>query len=82
MHFFRQRTLRSRNAVRCFFVARVGRAWRFVPGASHSARSLVIPRKETTTESNKTAYTYLAATVAFALCFFAMCEAPAIISLL
>ena len=32
-------------------------------------------------ESNKTAYTYLAATVAFALCFFAMCEAPAIISL-
>ena len=33
-------------------------------------------------ESNKTAYTYLVATVAFALCFFAMCEAPAIISLL
>lgn len=33
-------------------------------------------------ESNKTAYTYLAATVAFALCFFAMCETPAIISLL
>lgn len=37
-------------------------------------------------ESNKTAHTYLAATVAFALCFFAlcffaMCEAPAIISL-
>jgi hypothetical protein len=32
-------------------------------------------------ESNKTAHTYLAVTVAFALCFFAMCEAPAIISL-
>lgn len=32
-------------------------------------------------ESNKTAHTYLAATVAFALCFFTMCEAPAIISL-
>ena len=40
-----------------------------------------IPRKETTMESNKTAHTYLAATVAFALCFFATCEAPAIISL-
>lgn len=32
-------------------------------------------------ESKKTAYTYLAATIAFALCFFTLCEAPAVISL-
>ncbi len=32
-------------------------------------------------ESKKTAYTYLAVTIAFALCFFALCETPAILSL-
>lgn len=32
-------------------------------------------------ESKKTAYAYLATTIAFALCFFALCEAPVIVSL-
>ncbi len=44
--------------------------------------SVATPKeRKTIMESKKTAYAYLVTTIAFALCFFALCEAPVIVSL-